>query len=226
MNTTLLIIYFNLERDEKLSANSKILSKIFLAIGFFIALGNTAQAQQQNFDPAEWIKVCNANPTEPEKRHCIVSRDVRNPQGLLVGQIALGHSADTEPKQLSILVPVPILISPGIAVRIDDGEVEIGKITICALNGCFAELEMKNDLVGRMKAGNNLRVFFKTPPPRVSELSYTVSLKGFTAAFDGEGFNAEDQVAQQKQLDERMLEIAEKKRKEHLEKLRKEQEQQ
>lgn len=182
----------------------------------------TAQAQSGKvFDPAEWTKVCDPLPNNPEKVVCILSRDVRDNRGQLIGQTALGFAKGEKPNKLTVLVPLPLAIIPGVAIQIDSNPLIVGKISVCTLQGCFAEVPAgEADLETLMKKGNVLSVHFKSPPPKVEQMTYVVSLKGFTAAFNGEGFTTAQRQEQKKALDDKTKELAEQKRQQLLEKLK------
>jgi invasion protein IalB len=175
--------------------------------------GGPAEAQQV---PQGWFKVC-------AKQE---DTDVCNVQNLLMadsGQVLTGISlievkGKVNRRVFQISVPTGRLVQPGIGLQIDGGNTTKINYAICFPDRCIAEAPLTDEMVAAFKRGGEMTltsINFQNQPNPIK-----VSLKGFTAAFDGPPLQQSDLEAKQQQLQSEI----EKRREEFEQKLRAEQE--
>ncbi len=173
------------------------------------------QGQAQNAGPSivsvkaepsqpDWTKVCgkdqNAN-TEV----CYTTRDFVSDQGQPVLAVAVYDvKGGPQPqKVVRFLMPLGLLLQPGMRFAIDQGPATPGKYAICFPNGCFAEAPgLKDDVVNAMKKGTTLNVSVQNQAQR--EVTFAVPLAGFGKAFDGPAIDPKVLQEQQQKLQEEM----------------------
>jgi invasion protein IalB len=83
---------------------------------------------------------------------------------------------------ISVLVPLGVLLEPGLGIQIDGGKTISGRFVQCERSGCLMEAPMPPQMVAAMKKGVTAKFIMAIPPNRRVEAP--VSLSGFTAAFN------------------------------------------
>ena len=176
-----------------------------------------AQAQgaqpQQNAGPTfvqvkaepsqpEWTKVCGTD-QNTKTEICYTTRDFVSDQGQPVLAVALydvkGQQAQ---KIVRFLMPLGLLLQPGIRFTVDQGQPTPGRYAVCFPNGCFAEAQVKDDFVAALKKGTNLNVSVQNQAGR--EVTFAVPAAGFGKAFDGPAIDPKVLEEQQKKLQEEL----------------------
>ena len=84
---------------------------------------------------------------------------------------------------LDVITPLGVVLTEGLAVSIDGGREESAPFQICTEQGCLVREPIDEDLVTRLKRGNNTVV--SVIAANQGEVKATLSLSGFTKAFDG-----------------------------------------
>jgi invasion protein IalB len=152
---------------------------------------------------AEWTKVCGrdaSNATEV----CYTTRDFVSDQGQPVLAAAVYDiKGPQSQKVVRFLMPLGLLLKPGIRFAVDQAAPVAGGYTICFPNGCFAEtVGLKDDIVTAMKKGTNINVSVQNQVGR--EVTFAVPLAGFGKAFDGAPIDPKVLEAQQKRLQDEL----------------------
>src|SRR5690606_14606372 len=101
---------------------------------------------------------------------------------------------------LQIAVPTGRLVPPGIGLQVDGGATQKIEYAICVPDRCVAEAPLTDEIVASFKRGSELTltsVNFQNQPNPV-----TVTLQGFTNAYDGEPLQQSDLNERQKKLEE------------------------
>ncbi len=86
---------------------------------------------------------------------------------------------ETAEPLVMIRLPLGILVEPGLALRVDEGEVQRIPLHHCRADGCLALFPLPNALRQAMQAGKTLKVSFAQLDG--SEVAIPVSLHGVTA---------------------------------------------
>ncbi|TVR07882.1 MAG: invasion associated locus B family protein [Salinarimonadaceae bacterium] len=152
----------------------------------------------------EWTKVCGTDP-ESNAQICYTTRDFVSEQGEPVLSMAVYDvqaGPDERAKIVRMILPLGLLLQPGIRFAVDQGRPTNGAFAICFPNGCFAEAEIEEAGVNQFKRGNTLNISVQNQIGQV--VTFAVPLAGFTAGFDGDPIDPEELEAQQRQLQEEL----------------------
>ncbi|HEX8416066.1 MAG TPA: invasion associated locus B family protein [Methylobacterium sp.] len=175
------------------------------------AQGGMAQQQQTGpqivtvkSEPSqtEWTKVCGKDQTSGTDV-CYTTRDFVSDQGQPVMAVAVYDMKNPQQPQnvrvVRYLMPLGLLLQPGIRFTVDGQQATPGKFAVCFPNGCFAEAGgVSNDLVNAFKKGTTLNVSVQNQTQR--EVTFAVPLAGFGKAFDGPAIDPKVLEEQQKKL--------------------------
>jgi invasion protein IalB len=172
------------------------------------------QAQQQPAGPTvvqvkpepsqtDWTKVCGKDQAQGFEI-CYTTRDFVSDQGQPVLAVAIYDAKGPQNQKIvRFLMPLGLLLQPGIRFAVDQGQATAGKYAICFPNGCFAEAGgLKDDFVAAMKKGTILNVSVQNQAQR--EVTFAVPLVGFGKAFDGPPIDPKVLQDQQQKLQEEM----------------------
>lgn len=84
----------------------------------------------------------------------------------------------------TIMVPLETLLTPGVALAVDSGKTRAYPVTFCAQPGCFVRVGLTAEELASFKNGNNATLSMVPVAAPDKRVDVTISLKGFTAAFD------------------------------------------
>jgi invasion protein IalB len=155
-----------------------------------------APAQTEGVPQPDWEKVCG---TVNEAQECHISRRRLAATGQPLAQVMVIERP--EKIHLQISVPPVALIQPGIKVAIDNGEPVTVRYAACVPSECIAMGEINKEFIDKLKRGGTLLVSMLNPQGKT--ISFDISLKGFTASYDGPGIDpAVVQERQQRLEDE------------------------
>src|SRR5690349_7474952 len=180
-----------------------------------------AQAQQQGGGPTvvqvkaepsqpEWTKVCGKD-QNTNTEICYTTRDFVSDQGQPVLAVAVYDVKGDPNKMVRFLVPLGLLVQPGLRFATDQGEAEQGRFDICFPTGCFAQSPMKEDQIAAMKKGTTLNISVQNQFAR--EVTFQVPLAGFGKVYDGPPIDPAVLEQQQKALQDQMQKQADEMRK-------------
>jgi len=158
----------------------------------------------------DWTKVCGKDQAQ-NKEICYTTRDFVSDQGQPVLAVAIYDVKGDPTKIVRFLMPLGLLLRPGIRFTTDQGQPVPGQYAICFPNGCFAEAQVKEDFIGSLKKGNVLNVSVQNQVGR--EVTFAVPLTGFSKAFDGPPIDPKVLEEQQKKLQEELQKRSEEMRK-------------
>ncbi len=189
------------------------------AIG--IPLGANAQEGEAAAPTPEapWAKLCNADPATG-KELCLTIQEIRADTGQFIASATIRTIAGEAKKSLITAVPPGMLLQPGLRVQIDDQPPTDIKYGICFPNACYAELEVNDDFVTKLKAGGKLTI--TTLNQQAKPVNFPMTLAGFTKAFDGKGLDQAAQQARESELADALARRAENARQKLIEQQQKE----
>ncbi len=159
----------------------------------------------------EWTKVCGKDP-QSQREVCLTTRDftTQADQPPLLA-IAVNEMKGEDQKIVRFLMPLMVLLKPGIRFTVDkNAQIEAG-FDICDPNGCAAEARVKGSFVDQMKKGQNFLVSAKNAAG--AEITFAIPLDNFGKAFDGPAIDPKVLEEQQKQLQEQLQKKADEERK-------------
>ncbi|MCJ2064421.1 invasion associated locus B family protein [Methylobacterium sp. J-088] len=151
---------------------------------------------------ADWTKVCGKDQASGTDI-CYTTRDFVSDQGQPVLAVAVYEMKNPAQKQevrvVRYLLPLGLLLQPGIRFSIDGQAATAGRFAVCFPNGCFAEAGgVDAGVIAAMKKGTTLNVSVQNQTQR--EVTFAVPLTGFGKAFDGPAIDPKVLEEQQKKL--------------------------
>lgn len=175
------------------------------------------QQQAQNAGPqiinvksepsqADWTKVCGKDQGSGTDV-CYTTRDFVSDSGQPVLAVAVYDMKNAATKQevkvVRFLLPLGLMLAPGMRFDVDGKDVTGGKFAVCFPNGCFAEAGgISNEVVNGFKKGTTLNVRVQNQTQR--EVVFAVPLAGFGKSFDGPAIDPKVLEEQQKKLQAEM----------------------
>jgi invasion protein IalB len=199
-----------------------------LGFGLLLAASPMASAQDAPAAPepsSPWIKVCNTNP-QTNAESCVVTQELRAETGQPIAVVTLQIGQEAGKYGLGVVVPIGFVLPPGILLAVDGNEVGKAGYTICippANNQpsvCLAQAPVNEDFVTALKRGNKLDLVVVNPQQR--QIPISLSLAGFSKAYDGPGVDRAAAEAQRRQLSDALQKSAEEARKKLIEQQQKE----
>lgn len=148
-----------------------------------------------------WTKVCGKDQAA-NKEICYTTRDFVSDQGQPVLAVAIYDVKGDANKIVRFLMPLGLLLQPGIRFAVDSAQPTPGRFAICFPNGCFAEAQVKDDFINAMKKGTNLNISVQNQGAR--EVSFSIPLSDFAKGFDGAPIDPKVLEEQQKQLQDEL----------------------
>ena len=148
-----------------------------------------------------WTKVCGKDQAA-NKEICYTTRDFVSDQGQPVLAVAIYDVKGDPNRIVRFLMPLGLLLGPGIRFGVDTGSPTPGKYAICFPNGCFAEAQVNNEFINQMKKGNTLSVSVQNQGAR--EVSFQIPLADFAKGFDGAPIDPKVLEDQQKALQDEL----------------------
>lgn len=146
------------------------------------AAAQTPQRTTATFD--DWTVRCETRGTPPVKNCEMVQAVTAQGQTNPVAQVAIGRAGKSEPVKVVFQLPINVWIQNGVKLVYDTKIAGLAaSFRWCVPSGCFADLDLKDDIVKRMRAATEQGRFeFKDASQR--DVAIPVSFKGFSQAFD------------------------------------------
>jgi invasion protein IalB len=158
-----------------------------------------------------WTKFCLKGQEAKPQQVCFTGKDGRVESGQPVVAAVL-IEPDGEPRKiLRVTLPLGMSLQPGTRVIIDQGQPMTGPYVICFNNGCMADYEASDALIGSMKKGQGLVV--QGINGAGQPISLVLPLNDFAKAYDGPPTDPKVFEEQQKKLQEELQRRAEEARK-------------
>jgi invasion protein IalB len=132
----------------------------------------------------DWTLRCGKSQQGPEV--CELQQQQTDREGRTVMAVAVGTVPGSSDLGLLIILPLGILLPPGVSLAIDGGAEVPLEVATCERQGCRIEMLLEPALLNRLKAGREAKVFFEARDPqgKLTRLGVPVSLLGFTAALN------------------------------------------
>ena len=190
---------------------------VMLSASFSYAQQKQQQQQPQQKPPAEpvgkstgWFKTCDER---EGNKVCNVQLRVVAQNGANITTMNLVEITGAQERRVfQIIVPTGRSLPQGIQIRVDGKRATAIPYLYCRPQGCTAEVKLDDGLVNVFKAGGALEV--TTINFQGQENPVPVTLKGFTAAYDGPPRKRETATDRQKSLAEQLQKKAEEARSE------------
>jgi invasion protein IalB len=154
-----------------------------------MAADKDVKAQQKAEKTAEappgpaWVVRCNKEmKDEGTKRgRCeIVQRLIVKETGKRFIEAAVSFPKDKSDARGVFVVPLGILLQPGLQMKIDDGKPFKFQVRYCDGNGCFGYVDLNAQILDAMKKGTKLTLTFQALNQKV--INVEITLKDFVTA--------------------------------------------
>jgi len=129
----------------------------------------------------EWEMRCET-PPGAAREQCYLSQSVspEDRPNVTLFVIVL-KTADKKSRLLRVIAPLGVLLSKGLGLKIDSGELDHAGFGRCLPNGCVAEVDMDDRLIDQLSGGETATfVIFQTPEEGVG---IPMPLSGFKEGF-------------------------------------------
>ena len=130
----------------------------------------------------EWEMRCET-PPGAAREQCYLSQSITPEErpNITLYVIVL-KTADGKSRLLRVIAPLGVLLSKGLGLKIDQGEIGHAPFARCLPNGCIAEVDMDDKLIEQLRTGQAATfVIFQTPEEGVG---IPMPLSGFKDGFD------------------------------------------
>jgi invasion protein IalB len=161
---------------------------------------NTPQAPQLppiTFTP--WTKVCVKGQEGGPQQICVTGKEGHVETGVLAVGATLMEAEGQPQKILRLTLPLGMILPQGTRAIVDQGQPMSAPYLICLQNGCMAEYEASEELIGKLKKGQTLVVQGVLPN---GPLTLQVPLADFAKAYDGPPTDQKVYEERQKKMEE------------------------
>jgi len=169
-----------------------------------------AGSEQPQLMYSPWMKVCGKGPDTNNKQVCVVTKDGRLENGMPVAIVQL-FEPEGEPKVLRVTVPLGMQLAHGTRLLIDQQQPAQSPYKICFPVGCMADYPVTDDMITKMKKGQNLVV--QAINMQGTPISLPLPLNDFAKAYDGPPTDPKAFEEQQRKLQEELQKKADEARK-------------
>lgn len=161
----------------------KLLAAIILLLLAPLAAAAQTAPQRTSATYEDWTVQCEIVAGPPPHKICELVQ-VGQAQGQTVSRVAIGRVAKSDPFKIVVQLPVNLWLPTGVKIQLDDKDPGLATpFKRCVPAGCFADLEIKDDVVRRLRAATGSgKISFKNGAQQ--DASVPLSFKGFTQAFD------------------------------------------
>lgn len=169
-----------------------------------------AAGDQPQLMYSPWMKVCGKGPDTNNKQVCVITKDGRLENGMPVAIVQL-FEPEGEQKVLRVTVPLGMQLAHGTRMLIDQQPPQQSPYKICFPVGCMADYPVTDDMIAKMKKGQNLVV--QAINMQGTPISLPLPLSDFAKAYDGPATDPKAFEEQQRKLQEELQKKAEEARK-------------
>ena len=151
-------------------------------------------------EPAQpdWTKVCGKG-SASKGETCYTTRDFVSGDGRRTLSVAVYDVKAPQPRKVvRFLMPLGLLLQPGIRFQVGKEKPTSGRYGVCIPNGCFAEAQVKDEFVASLRKGAVLNVAARNQQQQVVTL--TVPTAGFEEAYLGDPIDPQVLAQRQKSL--------------------------
>lgn len=146
-----------------------------------------------------WIKVCGVDQRANQSVCNIRARELQV-EGVTVAALQIIENEGGE-RQMVTILPTRLQIPEGVRGQVDQGSPVTGNFRICYPQNCFVEFTADDAFIASMKNGGEFTVTALNEAGRA--VPFAFSLAGFTAAYDGDGYDstlliAAEQIARER----------------------------
>jgi invasion protein IalB len=188
----MMLNFRNMTLDRHLAPMARLATRLAFAAGLLACVAAPA-ARAQTEPPAtpgsgeteerfgNWTLRCKTMAADAARRCEMVQMLGDNETGQDVLLVAVGYPEGQTRPVAWIILPLGVLLPPGIGLKIDQSEPKGLPFRHCDTGGCATPWPLAETDIAALKQGSELMVIFKNIEGK--SLGLPVSLSGFTAAF-------------------------------------------
>jgi invasion protein IalB len=156
-------------------------------IGLCIAAALPALADRSHAQGAvrsvhqDWQIRCDTPPGAKTEQCALIQSVAAEDRANIGLTVIVLKTADQKSRLMRVIAPLGVLLPSGLGLKIDQTDIGRAGFVRCLPNGCIAEVEMDEKLLGQLRTGKTATfIIFQTPEEGIG---FPMSLAGF-----GEGF--------------------------------------
>src|SRR5262245_441266 len=128
-----------------------------------------------------WVAKC-VSESRQSPVECSMEQTLSLPNtGQLVASVLVRVPADTHQPVMMIQLPVGLYIPAGLSLQIDDGKAQPVPLQTCDLKGCYAGMQVSQELLTSLKSGKRLTMTFQNMAK--NNVTVPIPLGNFTDAY-------------------------------------------
>ncbi len=162
-----------------------ILAVLLVAgLTFQVVTSDSVSGEEDKGAESAWNVRCSkgVSPDSPKKGSCeAVQKLVVKDTGQRLLEFAIGYAPDQKDPKGIMLLPLGILLEPGVTMKVDDAAPFKFSPRYCDAGGCAAFLTLNDKILNMFKKGDKAVIAFKAA--NGSEVNVELSLSGFAKAF-------------------------------------------
>jgi invasion protein IalB len=151
---------------------------------------------------SSWSKACMKGQEPNAQQICFTGKEGFIGSGMLVIAAALIEAQGTAKKILRVTLPLGMQLAPGTRAVVDQGQPMNAPYVICFPNGCIADYEASDELVGKMKKGQGLMV--QGVDGQGQQVNLGLPLSEFAKAYDGPATDQNELQKRQQEMQKRL----------------------
>jgi len=169
-----------------------------------------AAADQPQLMYSPWMKICGKGPDTNNQQVCVITKDGRLENGMPVAIVQLFEPEGGQ-KIMRVTVPLGMQLAHGTRVIVDQNQPMQAPYKICFPVGCMADYPATDDLIAKMKKGQQITV--QAINLQGTAISLPLPLADFAKAYDGPPTDPKAFEEQQRKLQEELQKKADAERK-------------
>jgi invasion protein IalB len=141
--------------------------------------------QQTTATYGDWVVQCVQNNTSPPELICDMAQTTQlQGKNVPFSRVAIARPEKGQPVKLIVQVPVNISFATEVHIQTADADPGIvAPFATCTPNGCFAEFDLKEDLLKRLREASSVgKLSFADAGGH--NVAVPISFKGFSEAFE------------------------------------------
>src|SRR5580693_2958455 len=159
------------------------LGAISLAIACLLAPTGAAHAQGAvRSVHGDWQIRCDTPPGAQGEQCALIQSVVAEDRSNAGLTVIVLKTADQKSKLMRVVAPLGVVLPSGLGLKLDNVDVGRAGFVRCLPNGCLAEINMDDKLIGQLRTGQTATfIIFQSPEEGIG---FPMSLKGFGEGFD------------------------------------------
>jgi invasion protein IalB len=151
-----------------------------------MAVGSALAADSQS---DQWLKVCQKD-EKAKKELCQTTYDLRANDGQPLATFMVVELTGEARRMARVILPVGMLLQPGLKIQIDENKPEDAKYAFCAPDGCFAEMLISDADFAALKKGKMLTV--GAEGQAANPVNFNFALGTFKSANEGKAMTGDE----------------------------------